>query len=105
MIEKIYEQPFAHVVFPIPVDYPFTYKIPRRFLEDVVPGIRVLCPFGNRKTTGFVVKRSKETEFENLKEIEEVLDPVPLFTPQVLELARWIADYYLCGGVELGAGR
>lgn len=95
------QQPFAQVVFPLPVTHPFTYTIPERFLDEVVPGVRVLCPFGPRKTTGFVVGRTDQTDIEKLKEIEEVLDPVPLFTPQVLELARWIADYYICGWGEV----
>jgi primosomal protein N' (replication factor Y) len=95
------KKPYAEIVFPIPVDHPFTYAIPERFLEDVVPGMRVLAPFGPRKITGFVVGRKDETDFKELKEIEEILDPVPLFTTEVLALAKWIADYYLCGWGEV----
>ncbi|RPI02199.1 MAG: primosomal protein N' [Calditrichaeota bacterium] len=95
------KQEFAQIVFPVAVAHAFTYHIPERFLEDVISGVRVLCPFGTRKATGFVVGRSDTTEISQLKEIEEVLDPVPLFTPQVLELARWIAEYYLCGWGEV----
>ena len=101
MTESGVKNPYAHIVFPVAVNRAFTYAIPERFREDVVPGVRVLCPFGPRKTTGFVVSRSETTDVPNLKEIEEVLDPVPLFTPQVLELARWIAEYYLCGWGEV----
>ena len=93
--------PFAEVVFPIPVQHAYTYLVPERFDEDVVPGVRVLAPFGPRKVTGFVTGRTEKTDYPDLKAIEEVLDPVPLFTPEVLELARWIADYYLCGWGEV----
>ncbi len=92
---------YAQVVFPVAVDRVFTYEIPERFLEDAVPGVRVLCPFGPRRITGFIVDRIESAEVDKLKEIEEVLDPTPLFTPQVLQLARWIADYYLCGWGEV----
>ncbi|MBN1465917.1 primosomal protein N' [candidate division KSB1 bacterium] len=95
------QQPYANVVFPVPVEHAFTYRVPGHFDEDVVPGVRVLCPFGRRKATGFVVSRSATTDVEKLRDIEQVLDPVPLFTPQVLELARWLADYYLCGWGEV----
>ena len=95
------KQRFAQVVFPIPVAHSFTYNIPERFLDDVLPGVRVLCPFGKRRTTGFVVSRTHETDIEKLRDIEEVLDPIPLFTMQVLELARWLADYYLCSWGEV----
>jgi len=93
--------PFAEVVFPFAVDHPFTYHIPDNFLEDVVPGVRVLVPFGPRKTTGFVVARKKHSTYKELKEIEEVLDPIPLFTDEVLSLAKWISEYYLCGWGEV----
>jgi len=92
---------YAEIVFPLPLNRAYTYIIPDRFLEDVVPGCRVLVPFGPRKTTGFIVSLIDRTEVTGLKEIEEVLDPVPLFTARVLELARWISDYYLCGWGEV----
>ncbi|MBN1559866.1 primosomal protein N' [candidate division KSB1 bacterium] len=95
------EQPYAQVVFPVPVEHAFTYRVPEHLSDDIVPGVRVLCPFGPRKTTGFVVSRTATTDIEKLRDIEQVLDPVPLFTPQVLELARWLADYYICGWGEV----
>ncbi len=92
---------FADLVFPIPVNRAFTYIIPEKFRQDVAPGSRALVPFGRRKTTGFIVDLKSEAGYPDLKEIEEVLDPVPLFTPEVLQLARWIADYYICGWGEV----
>ncbi|MBN2411394.1 primosomal protein N' [candidate division KSB1 bacterium] len=91
----------ADVVFPVPVQHAYTYLVPEKFNDDVVPGVRVLAPFGPRKVTGFVIGRKDKSDYPDLKAIEEVLDPVPLFTPEVLELARWIADYYLCGWGEV----
>lgn len=92
---------YAEIVFPIPVNHAYTYLIPERFADEVIPGVRALVPFGPRKTTGFIVNRVKTTDIQELKEIEEVLDPTPLFTPEVLRLAKWIADYYLCGWGEV----
>lgn len=92
---------YADVVFPVPLDRSYTYRIPERFLEDAVLGVRVLAPFGPRKTTGFIVGLKEEADYPKIKDIEEVLDPVPLFTAEVLQLARWIADYYICGWGEV----
>ncbi|MBN2355673.1 DEAD/DEAH box helicase family protein, partial [candidate division KSB1 bacterium] len=92
---------YANVVFPLPVDHGFTYRIPDRFVDAVSPGMRVLVPFGPRKTTGFVVNLLQQTDRRDLKDIEEVLDPVPLFPPEVLRLAQWIAAYYVCGWGEV----
>ena len=95
------EYKFADIVFPIPVDKAYTYKIPQRFFEDVSVGVRALVPFGPRKTTGFIVAIKDHSDYPKLKDIEEILDPVPLFTPEVLELAKWIANYYVCGWGEV----
>ncbi|MBD3387044.1 primosomal protein N' [candidate division KSB1 bacterium] len=89
---------YAQVVFPVPVSHSFTYSIPCHFSNDIAAGIRVLAPFGPRKMTGFVVDIvSTPGIAENkIKALEQVLDPVPLFTPQVLKLTKWISEYYLC---------
>ncbi len=92
---------FAEVVFPVPVDHGFTYRIPERFVDAISPGMRVLVPFGARKTTGFVVQLMDQSDRQDVKDIDEVLDPVPLFSVEVLKLAKWIADYYLCGWGEV----
>jgi primosomal protein N' (replication factor Y) len=92
---------FAQVVFPIPINHAYTYLIPPHLEADVQAGVRVLAPFGPRKTTGFVIEVTDIAQQDiDLKSIEEVLDPIPLFSPPVLQLAKWIADYYLCGWGE-----
>ncbi len=95
------EKSFAEIVFPIPVDHSYTYSIPDKFQGDVATGMRVLAPFGPRKMTGFIVKLTDACDRTDVKAIEEVLDPVPLFTTEVLQLAQWIAEYYLCGWGEV----
>ncbi len=101
MKNSSYKQTFAEIVFPTPVDHGYTYRIPEKFEGEVNLGVRVLAPFGPRKMTGFVVGLTDHCARQDLKEIEEVLDPVPLFTAEVLELAKWIAHYYLCGWGEV----
>lgn len=100
-MENPLQKMFVEVAFPVPVEYAFSYILPERFRDDIALGVRVLAPFGPRKTTGFVVGIKDESERTDLKEIEEVLDPIPLFTPNVLQLAKWIAEYYLCGWGEV----
>ena len=45
---------FAEVVFNLPLNHTFTYKIPKQFL-GLLPGSRVYVPFGKRIITGVVV--------------------------------------------------
>lgn len=82
------------VVVPLPLDRTFHYSVPEHLRASILPGIRVLVPFGRRKLTGYVLGASTAFSGE-LKDILEVLDAEPLFTPRDLDFYRWIASYYL----------
>ncbi len=92
---------FAEVVFPLPIDHAFTYAVPKEFAPLLRVGMRVLVPFGRRKLTGFVVSLADKTELSELKDILDILDTEPIFTDEMLELARWVADYYLSSWGEV----
>ena len=92
---------FADVVFPIPVEHAFTYAVPQHFAGTLQVGVRVFAPFGHRRTTGFVVGLKHTTSLTDIKEIDDVLDPNPLFYPDLLDLSKWLAEYYLCGWGEV----
>jgi primosomal protein N' (replication factor Y) len=86
---------FAEVHFPLPVRHGYTYRIPDSLKESARIGCRVLAPLGPRRVTGFLVKIADTSERTELKEILEVLDPAPIFAEEHLNLANWIASYYL----------
>ncbi len=86
---------FAEVHFPLPVRHGYTYRIPDSLKESAQVGCRVLAPLGPRRVTGFLVKISDTSERAELKEILEILDPAPIFSEEHLNLANWIAGYYL----------
>lgn len=100
------ENEYARVVVDLPkiqVDRSFTYKIPEELKGKVFQGSSVLVPFGNREIAGFVVEMStephsdsEESETFQIKEILKLLYPEPLLTGELLELARWMCDYYGC---------
>ncbi len=94
-------QPFAEIVFPLPVQHAFTYAIPKHLQEVLAVGHRVLAPFGKRKLTGYVVGLTDHTELTDLKEIEDLLDDEPVLSPEMLELTHWIADYYMAAWGEV----
>jgi len=82
------------VAVPVPLDRTFHYLVPETMVKAVLPGKRVFVPFGGRKLTGYVLDTAAAPS-EGLKEILDVLDDDPLFTPRDLALYRWIASYYL----------
>src|SRR5262245_3547336 len=91
---------YAEVAVPLHVDQTFTYSLPQSFANLAKPGCRVLVPFGRQLLTGYIVdlhqsiaEAGTSDELE-IKEIEELFDTVPVITGELLELTRWIADYY-----------
>ncbi|MBN2396236.1 MAG: primosomal protein N', partial [Candidatus Atribacteria bacterium] len=74
----------------------FHYLIPAEFEKSADIGKRVRITFNNKKRDGVIVKISQNTDVKNLKVIEEVIDPFPILSLEVLEIADWISTYYLC---------
>ncbi|NOZ63283.1 MAG: primosomal protein N' [Calditrichaeota bacterium] len=87
---------FAEIAVPIPVFQIYTYEIPEIFQEVIVPGSRVLVPLGKRKMTGYVIATKEECNISNLKLIHDLLDPAPVISAELIRLAQWISEYYLC---------
>ena len=93
---------FCEVALPVPLRTTFTYRVPDALDELVVPGARVLVPFRNRAMIGVVlsVRESRTSAasgaaaFE-LKDVAEIVDPLPALPQGLLDLGRWVADYYL----------
>ena len=90
---------YCEVALPVPLRSLFTYEIPERLAGSVSEGSRVLVPFRNRAMTGVVVevsvRKPDRVPVKNIREIVEVLDPIPALPPKLLELGRWLGGYYV----------
>jgi primosomal protein N' (replication factor Y) len=85
---------FCDVALPVPLDQTFTYAV-----NGVVPvvGARVLVPFSGQKLLGVVVRVHEDApaeEFE-VKPVQQVLDEAAILPAELMELAAWIASYYV----------
>jgi len=93
---------FVGVVFNRPLEQILTYRAPKRLSRIIQAGQRVRVPLGrgDRLTVGYCVtvdsRPPSNLEPARIKEVVEVLDPLPLIDRKMLDLARWIADYYAC---------
>lgn len=83
------------------LDKYFDYLIPDHLLERAVVGTRVVVPFQNRSTLAYLWEITHKSEFDNLKQIEEILDFPPLIADYQYNLINWIAEYYFCNRVEV----
>lgn len=86
---------YIEVAVALPVHGTFTYKVPSSLISEVTPGMRVLIPFGTRRVTGYVLALDKEPGEFTAKSIHGVLDGAPIFPPSMIELFRWVSDYYI----------
>ena len=83
------------VAVAVPLDRTFHYRVPAELVDQAVAGHRVFVPFGHRRLTGYILGTVDDIAADTLKDIIEVLDPDPLWTPNELDFFRWTASYYL----------
>ncbi len=88
----------AEVFVNIPVKrvaQAYSYRVPEP-LSRIGVGWRVVVPFGGRRVEGFVVALSEAKDDARLKDVADAVDDEAWFTPQMIEAARRLADFYLC---------
>ena len=77
------------------LDRLFDYLVPTTLDARTVPGCRVKVRFAGRLVDGFVVERVDATEHGGrLAFLAKVVSPEPVLHPDVLALARAVADRY-----------
>ncbi|HAB18717.1 MAG TPA: primosomal protein N' [Verrucomicrobiota bacterium] len=86
----------ARVTLELALRREFDYAIPEELRNAVTVGSRVKVPLGHREVAGVVTALADSSSHTNLKPILRVLGEPGLVTPRVLELARWMAEYYCC---------
>jgi primosomal protein N' (replication factor Y) len=91
---------YAEVAVPLRVNRTFTYRLPLALQGDARLGSRLLVPFGRKRITGYIVALlnaldpAADLTDADIKDAEELLDAEPLLTPEILEITRWVAEYY-----------
>jgi primosomal protein N' (replication factor Y) len=88
----------AAVVVDVPsgsVNKTFDYKVPPEWEGWAEPGMRVIVPFGPRKLQGFILEIKNTSSVKGMKNVDEILDPLPVLTPELIELGQWLAEHTL----------
>ena len=84
------------------VDKEFTYIIPKKFINQIKIGHRVLVPFNNKFIQGFVLDISDKYDYEyELKEIKELCDENPILNEEMLYLGNEIQKEILCSKISI----
>jgi primosomal protein N' (replication factor Y) len=91
---------FAEVVFGVPINKVFLYKVTDKLKSLCKIGVRVFAPFGRRNLIGYIVGHQDKADIET-KEVIEILDTEPVISDEMFKFTRWIADYYFCSWGEV----
>ncbi len=84
----------VRVAVPIPLarEETLVYEIPEEETPEV--GLRVLVPVGPRRVWGTVLGVEAKTPGFRVRKITGIPTPRLVVTPELLDLCRWVADYY-----------
>ena len=92
------ELPVARVVVDVGLahlDRPFDYLVPAELAADAVLGARVRVRFAGKDVAGFIVDRVDASDHVRaLAPLRRVVSPEPVLSPELLRLARAVADRY-----------
>ena len=86
-----------HVAYHFDILY--GYSVPESLRGSVRPGVRVSVPFGSGKSTkrqGVVFAMDRPEDGKKYKPVADVLDRSPLFSDEMLALARFLKDRTFC---------
>ena len=80
------------------IDHPYDYRIPAELEGRVLPGTRVIVPFGrgDRRTEAMVLSLSESTAFNAVKDVIRVLDEEPVLSREMINLILRIREMCFC---------
>ena len=82
------------VAVPLPVPGTFTYGVPAGLEGKILPGMRVLVPFGRRRLSAWALGPGEQSGRGDLKAVLDAPDAEPLFPEAMIPFFRWTAAYY-----------
>lgn len=88
---------YAQLILPLAVQGPFTYRIPPYLQGKVQVGSLVVVQFAKRRHyVGLVIALQEECNWEEVKDLIELIDDLPTVPPSASDFWNWMAAYYMC---------
>ena len=86
----------VEVALPLPLFQTFTYALPDGLQHPVAIGSRVVVPFRNRREVGICVGSGTDAGLKRKpKAVIDSPDAEPAVSASLLELCKWMAEYYV----------
>ena len=87
---------FVRVILDRSIRRELDYAVPEAMVGKVVVGSRVRVPFRDKSLLATVVATLAESPAQGIKLITALLGEKPVLSASLIELARWMANYYCC---------
>jgi primosomal protein N' (replication factor Y) len=87
---------YARVVTDDPTNKELDYLVPPPWESKVHVGSRVKVPLRSRDSLATVVALVDESTAPGIKNVAALVSEEPVLDPRMLELSRWMAEYYCC---------
>ncbi len=91
---------YADVLLDLPLKQSYTYIVPEHLSQSIKCGMRVHVDLISREQVGIVERLGPHCDRDDVRPIKALPDTQPLITQEQLDLAYWMADYYLCSPGE-----
>lgn len=88
---------YFRIAIPTPLRRHFDYLVPVNFHAKLpLAGVRVRVPFGRQTLVGILLEIVHETDvpLNKMKPVIEILDDMPVFNDELLQLLIWCTRYY-----------
>jgi primosomal protein N' (replication factor Y) len=88
---------FVRVIINLPsrsIDQPYDYQLPEQLLPKTKCGSAVIVPFGRQKCLGFVISFPNKPAVTEVLNVEEVIGDELIINQDLIELAKWLSEYY-----------
>jgi len=85
---------YASVILDVSIDKALDYGIPDELLAKARRGVRVEVPLKGRACSGYILELKDKPDFSPVKAISKIISENEIITPQLFELALWLAKYY-----------
>jgi primosomal protein N' (replication factor Y) len=83
------------VALPVPLFQSFTYQVDDADAARSGAGMRAVVPFHGRKMLGVIMGSGTAKAGVRIKRAYELPDRVPVVSAPLIELARWMSEYYV----------
>ncbi len=87
---------FARVIIDRSIRRELDYAVPAPMAGKVMVGSRVRVPFRDKTLLATVIETLEESPAAGIKPITALLGEKPVLSASLIELARWMANYYCC---------